>query len=102
MTTKKILIAFGGISPEHEVSVLTAIQAMAALEKTNAVIIPLYIAKNGKWYTGAALKDLDKYNDVPSLLASSTPCTFKQDDLGRVSLIESESRGFFRKPIVYT
>ena len=102
MTTKKILIAFGGISPEHEVSVLTAIQAMAALEKTNAVIIPLYIAKNGKWYTGSALKDLDKYNDIPSLIASSTPCTFKQDDLGRVSLIESESSGFFRKPVVHT
>jgi D-alanine-D-alanine ligase len=102
MTTKKILIAFGGISPEHEVSVLTAIQAMAALEKTNAVIIPLYIAKNGKWYTGSQLKDLEKYQDIPSLLSMSRPCTFKQDDLGRVALIESESRGYFKKPAAYT
>ncbi len=102
MTTKKILIAFGGISPEHEVSVLTAIQAMSALEKTNASIIPLYVAKNGKWYTGPALMELERYKDTNTLLASCQPCTFKQDNLGNVILIETEHRGFFKKPATFT
>jgi D-alanine-D-alanine ligase len=102
MTTKKILIAFGGISPEHEVSVLTAIQAIAALEKTNAVIIPLYIAKNGKWYTGQVLKTLQEFKDIPALLSKCSPCTFKQDDNGKVILVESESGGFFKKPLTFT
>src|SRR5690606_21274410 len=102
MTTKKILIAFGGISPEHEVSVLTAIQAMSALDKTNAVIIPLYIAKNGKWYTGQALKVLEEFKDIPVLLSKCSPCTFKQDDHGKVILVESESGGFFKKPMTFT
>jgi D-alanine-D-alanine ligase len=101
MTTKKILVAFGGISPEHEVSVLTAIQAISALENTNAVIIPLYVAKNGKWYTGHVLKDLENYKDINIILTKAQACTFRQDDLGRVELVETEKRNFFQKPIVY-
>jgi D-alanine-D-alanine ligase len=101
MTTKKILVAFGGISPEHEVSVLTAIQAISALENTNAVIIPLYVAKNGKWYTGHVLKDLENYKDINIILTKARACTFRQDDLGRVELVETEKRKIFQKPIVY-
>lgn len=101
MTTKKILVAFGGISPEHEVSVLTAIQAISALENTNAVIIPLYVAKNGKWYTGHVLKDLENYKDINIILTKAQACTFRQDDLGRVELVETEKRRVFQKPIVY-
>lgn len=101
MTTKKILVAFGGISPEHEVSVLTAIQAISALEKTNAVIIPLYIAKNGKWYTGHILKDLESYKNISQLLEKAQACTFRQDELGKVELVETGNKSFFRKPATY-
>ena len=43
---KTVLVAFGGASPEHEVSVLSAHQAIAALKDSEWNIKPLYIAKS--------------------------------------------------------
>ena len=40
----KIAVAFGGRSVEHEISVLSAQQVMAALDEERYEILPLYIA----------------------------------------------------------
>ena len=58
MTNKHLIVAFGGVSPEHEVSVLSAMQAIAALKHSGYTLIPLYISKAGKWFTGDDLLDL--------------------------------------------
>jgi len=65
---------FGSRSVEHEVSVITAQQAMAALAPHHRGV-PVYIAKDGRWYTGDALNDLRRFEDVQSLLADCTPVT---------------------------
>lgn len=54
MTTqnKNILVIYGGVSPEHEVSVITAIQAMNALVEAGFTVTPFYISKKGEWYKG--------------------------------------------------
>ena len=70
----RALVAFGGPSPEHEVSVLTAMQILAALKETPHTATPLYIAKNGRWYTGPGFADLAAYKDLPRLIATGTPC----------------------------
>ena len=62
---------FGGRSVEHEVSVITAHQAMAALGGGHRAV-PVYIAKDGSWYTGDALTDLGRFNDIDRLLAACT------------------------------
>ena len=64
-------VFFGGRSVEHEVSVITALQTMAALPSTYTAT-PVYIAKSGAWYTGDALRDLERYRDVQRLLAETT------------------------------
>lgn len=61
-------VLFGGNSVEHEVSVISASQAMHALDKEKYAVVPIYITKDCKFYTGEALFDIAKYKDIPSLL----------------------------------
>lgn len=63
----KLGIIFGGESVEHEISVISAVQAMKALDEEKYEIIPIYITKDRSWYTGALLKDLDLYKDFDNL-----------------------------------
>jgi len=98
MSTPNIVVAFGGLSPEHEVSVLSAMQAISALEDTEYTIIPLYISKSGRWLTGNVLLDLENYQDLDDLTDRATACTFAHDDLGKAVLLETEKKGFFSSP----
>ena len=98
MTEKNLLIAFGGVSPEHEVSVLTALQAASALSETEYHPIPLYVSKTGKWLTGSPLLELENYQDLKQLELSGIPCTFAHDQLGRPVLLELKNKGLFSKP----
>lgn len=95
----RVLVAFGGPSPEHEVSVLTAMQVLAALKETPHAAVPLYIAKNGRWYTGPRFADLAAYTDLSGLIASGTPCSFAHDPDGRTVLRQSIGGRFFSKPV---
>lgn len=61
-----IAVIFGGASPEHEVSIITAVQAMAAMSEEYEVI-PLYVAREGHILTGAHLRSLDSYRNLPLL-----------------------------------
>ena len=63
-------VIFGGRSVENEISVLTAIQAMEAINTEKYDITPIYITKEGRWYTGAALRDSKNYKNMESLYAS--------------------------------
>ena len=68
----RVGVIFGGESVEHEVSVITAIQAMKALDEEKYEIIPLYITKDREWYTGKALKDIEIYKDIDLLKKYTT------------------------------
>lgn len=102
MSTKNIVVAFGGISPEHEVSVLTAMQVISSLEDSDFTIHPLYITKSGRWLTGNILLDLENYQDLEALGKKAVRCTFSHDDLGKAVLLETEKRGWFGSPENYT
>lgn len=60
----KVGVIFGGETVEHEVSIITAIQAMNKMDEEKYEIIPIYITKNREWYTGDMLKDIDVYQDL--------------------------------------
>jgi D-alanine-D-alanine ligase len=55
------------VSPEHEVSVISAQQVIAALDRTRYDPIPLYISKDGSWLTGPDLMDLEAFKDLDGL-----------------------------------
>lgn len=105
MSIKNLIIAFGGSSPEHEVSVLTAMQVFAAMEDRNYELIPLYITKSGKWLSGDPLKDLSNYKDLKKLEAECFPVSFSKDEMGTTHLTEQGKPGLFKKAFsepVYT
>jgi len=102
MSSKNIVVAFGGVSPEHEVSVLTAMQAIASLKDTSYDIIPLYVTKSGRWLTGKSLLDLENYQDLDALGEEATRCTFSHNDLGKPVLLETEKKGLFSTAKNYT
>ena len=62
-------VFFGGRSTEHEISVISASQAMHAINRDKYDVTPIYISKQGKWYTGDALFDVANYRDINSLPA---------------------------------
>ena len=62
MSKYNVALIFGGCTPEHEVSIVTAHQVCIALQE-NYHVIPIYITKNGEWLTGDALRDLSSFTD---------------------------------------
>jgi len=66
----KLGVFFGGKTVEHEISIITANQAITSLNKDKYEIIPIYISKNGKMYTGEKLFNLKEYKDLDKLIKS--------------------------------
>ena len=88
----RVGVFFGSRSVEHEVSVITAQQAMAALPPDRFVPVPVYIAKSGAWYTGDELLQLERYKDIDRLIAASTRVTMRPDPTSGGELMEVDAR----------
>lgn len=58
-----IAVFFGGKSSEHDVSVVTALQMMENLDRGKYNIIPIYITRDGDWYTGEKLTDINTFKN---------------------------------------
>ncbi|MBE7082429.1 MAG: D-alanine--D-alanine ligase [Clostridiales bacterium] len=54
-----LAIFYGGKSAEHDISIITAQQVMAVLDKTKYKIVPIYIDKNNNWHV---VKDYENMN----------------------------------------
>lgn len=66
-----VAVFFGGRSVEHEISVISALQAINAFDQEKYNIVPIYISKQGRWYTGKDLLDIRNYKDMKSLVEKS-------------------------------
>jgi D-alanine-D-alanine ligase len=64
MDKKKVAVIFGGISPEHEVSVITGLQALENLDKDKFIGIPVYVSKDGELFTGNELLKIETYRNL--------------------------------------
>ena len=62
-------VFFGGRSTEHEISVISASQAMHAINRDRFDVTPIYITKQGEWYSGDVLLDVANYRHIDTLLA---------------------------------
>ncbi len=68
----RIALMFGGRSVEHEVSVISGIQAYMAIDKEKYEITPVYLTKNNEMYVGEDIGKIESYRDIPALLNRST------------------------------
>lgn len=76
----KIGVFFGGKSVEHEVSIITAIQAIENIDKNKYDVIPIYITKDNKMYCGNFIGDIKQYKNIDNLLHISSQVTLAQRD----------------------
>ena len=89
----KVGVIFGGETVEHEISIITAVQAMSFIDTTKYEVVPIYISKDRNWYTGELLKDMSSYKnleDIP-MVAKEVTLT-KRDD----KFILQKKRGLFK------
>ena len=63
----KVGVFFGGDSVEHEVSIISALQAMENIDEEKYEIIPIYISKDRHFYTGNALRDMETFKYFDSM-----------------------------------
>ena len=91
-------VVFGGRSVENEISVVTANQMMHAMDSEKYNIIPIYITKNGEWYSGDALMKVENYRDTKSLLAQCEQ-VYVRPIYGDTNLYRCK-KGFFGKEVV--
>ncbi len=58
---KKVAVFFGGRSPEHDVSIITGLQVLNALDQELFESFPVYVAPNGSWYVGDILRKRESF-----------------------------------------
>ena len=67
----RIALIFGGRSVEHEVSVISGIQAYMSIDKEKYDVTPVYLTKNNEFYIGEDIGKIESYRDIPALLKRS-------------------------------
>ncbi len=87
-------VFFGGSSVEHEVSVISALQAMNSMDSEKYNIIPVYVTKSGEMYTGAVLRNVESFKNINELLKKCSRVTFIRMDQKVMML--SEKHGAFK------
>lgn len=86
----RVAVFFGGRSVEHEISVITGLQLIMALDTTRYSLVPVYISPEGRWYTGDELLVRSTYRNMPdSLAGTSEVVLLPRPDVGGLLRIHS-------------
>lgn len=94
-----VAVLFGGKSVEHEVSVISALQAMQNMNKDKYQLYPVYITKKNELYYGEDLDKIDEYKNIPRLLEKSTKINIVTDG-DKTYLLPQQQKLFSKqKPI---
>ena len=89
----KVAMLFGGKTVEHEVSVISGIQALKAMDTEKYDVIPVYMTKENDMYIGSDIGDIKAYRDIPALLKKSQRVIMVNDN-GRVQLVQFPPKKF--------
>ncbi|MDY4810692.1 MAG: D-alanine--D-alanine ligase family protein [Muribaculaceae bacterium] len=89
-------VFFGGRSTEHEISVISANQAINAIDRNKYDVTPVYVTKEGRWLTGDALLDLRNYRDMKALPQKAEE-VYMRPVFGDYNLYYSNPKGLFGK-----
>ena len=94
----KVAVFFGGESVEHEVSIISAQQAMEALDRQKYEVYPIYITKDRKFYFSNLLNDIESFKDLNSLTSRCTQVTLAQNN-NQVVVLPVKGKLFSSKPL---
>ena len=88
---KTVAIIFGGRSVEHEISIISGLQLIKALDVVQYRPLPVYIAPSGKWYAGDALLDTKFYRRMPASLTEADEVTLlPQPGTGGLTILRAK------------
>jgi D-alanine-D-alanine ligase len=93
---KNVAVCFGGRSPEHDVSVLTGLQVLGALDPALYDGFPVYVSPQGLWYVGDALRRRDSYIPGPSELGTLTQVSLHFGD-GQLPSLMTVPKGLLHR-----
>ena len=94
----KVALLFGGKSVEHEISVISALQAAQSLDREKYDVIPVYISKSGNMFSGERVGDIEAYKDIKSLISESCEVAFARVG-DRTALIRTSPK-LLQKPLI--
>ena len=89
----RVGVFFGGKSVEHEVSVISGLQAYNSFNREKYEPIAIYITKENELYTGEAIADIANYKNIPELLKKSTRVFFMYEQ-NKLQLIQYPVKKF--------
>lgn len=90
----RIAVVFGGRSTEHEISIISAIQAIHAFDREIYEIWPVYMSKDGVFYTGEEIGEIASYRgDIGAMLKRAVSVDWVREG-GRVYLMRHERKRF--------
>ena len=94
----RVAVFLGGRSPEHDVSVITGLQALKAIDQARFAPFPVYISPRGEWFVGQALEERRNYLPDSNLRGELTEVTLSLGEPGRGVLMPKRSGFFGRRP----
>lgn len=96
---QRIAIFFGGRSPEHDISIVTGLQVLQAVDSDRFEAFPVYVTPQGEWLVGEPLAQRSNYLPNAELRKSLTSVTLDTMPSGRgVLLPRGQAGGLFKKP----
>ena len=93
----RVAVFLGGRSPEHDVSVITGLQALKAIDQQRFVPFPVYINPRGQWFVGDALAERRNYLPDARLQGELTEVGLSLGRPGRGILVPKRSGLFGRR-----
>ena len=88
----KVGVIFGGKSVEHEVSIISGLQAINNMDKEKYDVVPIYLSKENKMYIGDMVRDVKNYKDIKNLIANSQRIIMVNNNENKVDLIKYPSK----------
>ena len=97
----KLAVLFGGKSVEHEISIISAVQAMAALNREKYDVIPVYITKDNRFFTGECLFDIESYKQNLKSLESKCDRVIFASENDKTFIVKYPQKKFKNNVIDY-
>src|SRR6202040_1634064 len=94
----RVAVFLGGRSPEHDVSVVTGLQALKAIDQERFVAFPVYVGPRGGWLGGESLTERRNYLPDARTRGELTEVTLSLGEPGRGVLVPRRSGLFSRRP----
>ena len=94
---QRVAVLFGGRSPEHDVSIVTGLQALEAIDSARFEAFPVYVSPQGEWLYGEALAWRNTYLPDPAVRQGLESVTLDLNAPERGVLLPRDG-GLFRRP----